>query len=89
MAPGGALQSDCHLGAMPFEAVIAHLDEGDQLTQLYGYPNEGGLGWVEAVDSDGRIDWVPRYYTSVITLTPTQTPTPTPTPTGPLPTGGA
>ena len=66
---------------MPFEAVIAHLDEGDQLTQLYGYQIGGGLGRVEVVDSDGRIGWVPLYYTSVITLTPTSTASPVATAT--------
>jgi uncharacterized hydrophobic protein (TIGR00271 family) len=60
----------------PFGPMIGRLDEGDRLTQLYGYQIQGGLVWVEVVGPEGRIGWVPLYYTSVITLTPTRTPAP-------------
>lgn len=74
------------------------LRNGSQLTVLYGYEVVGGLGWVEVVDSEGRVGWVPEIY--LVILPPSATPTPsvtltltitlTPSPTGtasPLPFG--
>jgi uncharacterized hydrophobic protein (TIGR00271 family) len=57
----------------PSGADLARMREGTQLMMLYGYQIEGGLVWIEVMDPDGRIGWVPQYYTRVITLTPSPT----------------
>lgn len=63
----------------PFGADLARMREGTQLIMLYGYQIEGGLVWIEVMDPDGRIGWVPQFYTYLITLTPSPTLSPTPT----------
>ena len=40
------------------------------------------LIWVEVLDSDGRIGWIPAIYLTIITPTSTKTPTVTLTSTG-------
>ncbi len=74
------------------------LRNGTLLTVLYGSETVDGLVWVEVLDSEGRVGWVPQFYlvvlppsatpTPTITRTPTITTTPTPTNTlTPLPFG--
>lgn len=65
-----------NLRADPFGAVIAKLAEGEQVTMLYGQAIQDGLVWVEVRDGEGRIGWIPLFYSNVITLTPTSSPTP-------------
>ncbi|MBN1304882.1 MAG: TIGR00341 family protein [Anaerolineales bacterium] len=59
---------------------IGRIKEGQHLTVLYGYEIYEGLVWLEVIDQDGRIGWVPQIYLSVVTQTPTRTPTATPLP---------
>ena len=65
-----------NLRADPFGAVIAKLAEGAQVTMLYGQVIQDGLVWVEVQDREGRIGWIPLFYSEVITLTPSPSGTP-------------
>ena len=55
---------------------IGRLRNGDILTVLYASEVMDGLVWLQVVDRDGRIGWIPQIYLSVVTLTPSVTPTP-------------
>jgi uncharacterized hydrophobic protein (TIGR00271 family) len=66
--------------------IIARLRDGERLLLLSGQVIKRGLVWVEVQDEEGRIGWVPLYYT--FTATPTHTPTLTPSPSAtPTPPG--
>ena len=55
----------------PGGPVIGQLLPGQSLTVLYGRREYNGLVWVEVMDSDGRIGWIPEVYLKQVTLTPT------------------
>jgi len=55
---------------------IGKLRNGDYITVLYGSEVLDGLVWLEIMDKDGRIGWIPQINLSVVTLTPTVTATP-------------
>jgi uncharacterized hydrophobic protein (TIGR00271 family) len=55
---------------------IGRLRSGDYITVLYGIEVFDGLIWLEIMDKDGRIGWIPQINLSVVTLTPTVTETP-------------
>jgi hypothetical protein len=59
----------------PEGPIIGTLKEDDMITVLYGYEIVNGMVWIEVVDPDGRLGWVPQTFTSVVTLTPTASPT--------------
>ncbi len=63
----------------PEGPIIGTLRERDLITVLYGYEIINGMVWIEVMDVDGRLGWVPQTYTSIVTLTPTATSTPTQT----------
>ena len=73
-----------HLRQSPEGPIIATLREGETLQITHHLAVVGGLVWVEVVDPQGRVGWMPLMY--VATLTPTPTPkatsvlTPTATP---------
>lgn len=50
---------------------IGRLRSGDFITVLYGSEVFDGLVWLEVMDKDGRIGWIPQINLSVVTLTPT------------------
>jgi uncharacterized hydrophobic protein (TIGR00271 family) len=50
------------------------LRQGAGLTILYGSQVVDGLVWVEVLDAEGRVGWVPLIYLQVVTPTVTQTP---------------
>lgn len=52
------------------------LRNGDYVTVLYGSEVFDGLVWLQVMDKDGRIGWIPQIHLSVVTLTPSVTPTP-------------
>jgi hypothetical protein len=52
---------------------IGRLRTGDYVTVLYGTRIFDGLVWLEIMDKDGRIGWIPQINISVVTLTPTVT----------------
>ncbi len=54
----------------PNGPVIGQIRPGQGLTLLYGKQNESGLIWIEVMDSDGRIGWIPEIYLQVVTATP-------------------
>jgi hypothetical protein len=54
----------------PGGAVIGQIHAGQVLTLLYGRQEAGGLIWVEVMDSEGRIGWIPEAYVHLITATP-------------------
>jgi uncharacterized hydrophobic protein (TIGR00271 family) len=56
----------------PGGPVIGQLRTGQWLTILYGRQEYEGIVWVDVIDEEGRIGWVPEIYLS--------RPTPTPTP---------
>jgi uncharacterized hydrophobic protein (TIGR00271 family) len=59
----------------PGGPVIGTLKPGQRITILYGREILDGLIWIEIIDSEGRIGWIPEVY--VYTITPTFTATPT------------
>lgn len=84
----GAYGGGINLRQFPGGPVIAFLPAGTILTTLYGYEIYDGWVWIEVVDSQGRVGWIPQFLTNVITLTasvtldlPTAIPPPTTTPT--------
>jgi len=52
---------------------IGKLRNGETITVLYGNKVLDGLVWLEVMDKDGRIGWIPEINLSVVTLTPTVT----------------
>jgi uncharacterized hydrophobic protein (TIGR00271 family) len=54
----------------PGGPVIGQIRPGQGLTLLYGRQESGGLIWVEVMDSEGRVGWVPEIYLRVVTATP-------------------
>jgi len=54
----------------PGGPVIGQIRPGQGLTLLYGRQETGGLIWVEVMDSEGRIGWIPEIYLRVVTSTP-------------------
>lgn len=63
----------------PDGPIIALLRERQTLTILYGYEVVNGLVWIEVMDEEGRVGWIPQVY--VLVVTPTFTPTSRVTPT--------
>jgi len=64
------------LAQTPGGPSIGRLRSGDTITVLYGSEVFDGLVWLEVMDKDGRIGWIPQINISVVTLTPTVTGTP-------------
>jgi len=56
----------------PGGAKIGMLNDGDFVTVLYGKQMVAGIIWVEILDNEGRIGWIPEIY--IFTPTPTRTP---------------
>lgn len=54
----------------PQGPVIGQIRSGQILTILYGREEMGGLIWVEVVDVEGRVGWIPEIYLQVVTATP-------------------
>jgi uncharacterized hydrophobic protein (TIGR00271 family) len=54
----------------PGGPVIGQIRPGQGLTILYGRQEQGGIIWVEVMDSDGRIGWIPEIYLRLVTSTP-------------------
>ncbi len=59
---------------------ITRLREGSYVTLLYGYEILDGLVWLEVMDDEGRLGWIPQIYLSIVTQTPTITPSKTASP---------
>ena len=49
---------------------IGKLRSGDTITVLYNSEVFDGLVWLQVMDKDGRIGWIPQINTSIVTLTP-------------------
>jgi len=60
--------------------IIGRVSNGDLVTVLYEERTRAGLVWVEIVDEEERVGWLPETCMQTITLTPTKTPTITTTP---------
>jgi uncharacterized hydrophobic protein (TIGR00271 family) len=56
----------------PGGPIIGQIRAGQVLTLLYGRQEFGGLIWVEVMDEEGRIGWIPEIYLIQIAPTPTQ-----------------
>lgn len=54
----------------PGGPVIGQIRSGQILTLLYGRQEANGLIWVEVMDEEGRVGWIPEAYLHVITATP-------------------
>jgi hypothetical protein len=67
-------QNGVNLRQEPEGPSIAFLPLGSQLRQLYGYQVIDGWVWIEVQDANGRVGWIPQFYTNLVTLTPTPTP---------------
>jgi len=57
---------------------IGKISPGAFVTVLYGTKVYDGLVWLEVMDADGRIGWLPQIELAVVTYTPTKTATPEP-----------
>jgi uncharacterized hydrophobic protein (TIGR00271 family) len=55
---------------MPGGPVIGQIRPGQVLTLLYGKREAGGMIWVEVMDNEGRIGWIPDAYLHQVTATP-------------------
>jgi len=42
------------------------------VTVLYGYEIINGMVWVEIIDDEGRLGWVPEMYLTILLPTDTQ-----------------
>lgn len=60
----------------PGGPVIGTLRNGQMLTVLYRTEFLNGLMWVEVMDAEGRLGWVPEVYLRTVTPTRTNTPAP-------------
>ena len=54
---------------------IGRVRPGDFVTVLYGTQVYDGLVWLEVMDAEGRIGWLPQIEMAVVTYTPTKTAT--------------
>jgi uncharacterized hydrophobic protein (TIGR00271 family) len=54
----------------PNGPIIGQIRSGQTLTLLYGKQESGGLIWVEVMDSEGRVGWIPEIYLQAVTATP-------------------
>ena len=70
-----------YLRQSPAGPEIGRISNLALLTVLYGYEIVDGIAWIEVMDEDGRIGWIPQVYLSTLTPTFTNTPTLTVTPT--------
>lgn len=52
---------------------IGRIRTGDSLQVLYGIDIYNGLVWIEVMDAEGRIGWIPEIYLVQVTLTPSAT----------------
>ena len=50
---------------------IGYLQVGQWITILYGRQEYGGIIWVEIMDDEGRVGWIPEIYLVIPTSTPT------------------
>jgi len=64
------------LAQSPGGPSIGKLRNGDYITVLYGTEVYDGLVWLQVMDKDGRIGWIPQINLSVVTVTSTVTATP-------------
>jgi hypothetical protein len=55
----------------PNGPVIGQLRAKQPLIVLYGRQVVNGLAWIEVMDSEGRIGWIPEIYLQIVTVTPT------------------
>jgi len=53
----------------PGGPVIGQVRTGQGLTLLYGRQAYNGLVWVEVMDSDGRVGWIPEIFLMIVTAT--------------------
>lgn len=60
----------------PGGPAIGSLRPRQVLKKLYREQVYQGLVWVEVMDADGRIGWIPALYASIILPTSTATPNP-------------
>jgi uncharacterized hydrophobic protein (TIGR00271 family) len=60
---------------------IGNLFPGQKITILYGKVVLNGLTWIEVLDAEGRIGWIPEVFIQLIipSLTPTSSPSSIPT----------
>jgi uncharacterized hydrophobic protein (TIGR00271 family) len=68
------------LRAYPEGPIIGVMRQSEPLIVLYGIELVNGMVWIEVIDKDGRIGWVPQRFTAIVTVTPTPTTTSTRTP---------
>jgi hypothetical protein len=54
---------------------IARIRNLQLLIVLYGYEIVDGMVWIEVIDEEGRVGWIPQVYLATITPTPSVTPT--------------
>jgi hypothetical protein len=75
-----------YLRQSPAGPEIARISNLSLLTVLYGSEIVDGVVWIEVMDDEGRVGWIPQVYLSTLTPTATNTSTPsgTPSPTGNL-----
>jgi hypothetical protein len=54
----------------PNGPVIGTITRGQTLTLLYERREVNGLIWINVMDGEGRIGWIPEIYLKPITATP-------------------
>ena len=66
-----SLPPQLRLYQSPGGPVIGQIRIGQTLTILYGRQEFGGIVWVQVMDEEARIGWIPEFYLNLITPTPT------------------
>ncbi|GAB4432710.1 MAG: hypothetical protein Kow002_20510 [Anaerolineales bacterium] len=62
---------------------IGQVRAGDYVIVMYERQVYDGLVWLQVVDAEGRIGWLPQIHLTVVTYTPSPTGTATPLPSAP------
>lgn len=61
-----------NLYQVPAGPVIGQIRIGQTLTMLYGHQEADGFIWLQVMDQEGRIGWIPEIYIKQITPTPNE-----------------
>lgn len=59
-----------HIRQFPQGPIIGTLRERDLVTVLYGYQIVDGIVWIQIMDEEGRIGWLPQMFIIIVTPTP-------------------
>ncbi len=62
------------LRQFPNGPIIGVLREREMVTVLYAYEIVDGIVWIQVMDAEGRVGWLPQMFITIVTLTPAPSP---------------